>query len=91
MREAMAQIMAGLYRRVMVVGFDATAGHLEAGDVQLTYGLSFDAEMDGMAGATAVTLVPAMAETAAHAGADATEKASRPPRIAFLLYIIVKP
>ena len=56
LREAMAQIMAGLYRRVMVVGFDATAGHLEAGDVQLTYGLSFDAEMDGMAGATAVTL-----------------------------------
>ena len=32
-----------------------------------------------------------LAETAAHAGADATEKASRPPRIAFLLYIIVKP
>ena len=56
LREALAQIMAGLYRRVMVVGFDAAAGHLEADDVQLVYGLSFDAETDGMAGARAVTL-----------------------------------
>ena len=56
LREALAQILAGLYRRIMVVGFDAAAGQLEAGDVQLVYGLSFDAETDGMAGATAVTL-----------------------------------
>ena len=41
---------------IVSAGFDAAAGHLEAGDVQLVYGLSFDAETDGMAGATAVTL-----------------------------------
>ena len=56
LREGLAQIMAGLCRRVLVVGFDAAAGHLAAADVQLVYGLSFDAETDGMAGATAVAL-----------------------------------
>jgi acetyl-CoA C-acetyltransferase len=56
LREAMAQILAGLYGRVLVVGFDAAAGHLDPADVQFVYGLSFDAETEGMAGASAVAL-----------------------------------
>ncbi|MEE8455707.1 MAG: thiolase family protein [Limibaculum sp.] len=56
LREAMAQIMAGMARRILVVGFEAAAGHLDPGGVQLIYSLSFDAEVDGMAGATAVAL-----------------------------------
>ena len=56
LREGMVQIMAGMARRVLVVGFEAAAGHLDPSDVQLVYGLSFDAELDGMAGATAVAL-----------------------------------
>lgn len=56
LREGMAQIMAGMARRVLVVGFEAAAGHLDPSGVQLVYGLSFDAEVDGMAGATAVAL-----------------------------------
>jgi acetyl-CoA C-acetyltransferase len=54
-REAVAQIMAGFYRRVLVVGFEASH-HLASDQLQLIYGLSFDAETDGMAGATAVVL-----------------------------------
>jgi acetyl-CoA C-acetyltransferase len=56
LREGMMQIMAGMARRVLVIGFEAAAGHLDANNVQLAYGLSFDAEVDGMAGATAVSL-----------------------------------
>ena len=55
-REAISQIMAGFYRRVMVIGFEASGGHLDSDQLQLVYGLSFDAETDGMAGATAVAL-----------------------------------
>ncbi|MGI9511545.1 MAG: thiolase family protein, partial [Anderseniella sp.] len=53
---AVHQIRAGAATCVLVVGFDAAAGHLHAEDVQLVYSLSFDAEIDGLAGATAVTL-----------------------------------
>ena len=56
LREGMAQIMAGMAGRVLIIGFEAAAGHLDPGGVQLVYGLSFDAEVDGMAGATAVSL-----------------------------------
>lgn len=56
LREATVQIMSGLYSRVLAVGFDAAAGHLDPAGVQLVYGLSFDAELDGMAGATAAAL-----------------------------------
>ena len=76
LREAVMQIMAGLYRRVLVVGFDAAAGHLGAADVQLVYGLSFDAETDGMAGATAVALYAlSIAEYMARHGATAEQLA----------------
>lgn len=56
LRAALAEIMSGFSKRVLVIGFDAAAGHLDAAQVQLIYGLSFDAELDGMAGATAVSL-----------------------------------
>lgn len=56
LRTAVHQIKAGAAKCVLAVGFDAAAGHLRAEDVQLVYSLSFDAETDGMAGATAVTL-----------------------------------
>ncbi|MGI9383640.1 MAG: thiolase family protein [Methyloligellaceae bacterium] len=56
LRVAFSQIMAGLAKRVLVVGFEASAGSLAAEDVQLIYGLSFDAEVEGMAGATAAAL-----------------------------------
>jgi len=56
LRVAVHQIKAGAAKCVLAVGFDAAAGHLRAEDVQLVYSLSFDAETDGMAGATAVAL-----------------------------------
>lgn len=75
-REAFAQIIAGLYKRVLVVGFDAAAGHLSAADVQLVYGLSFDAETEGMAGATAVALYAlSIAEHMARFGSTARQMA----------------
>jgi acetyl-CoA C-acetyltransferase len=55
-RAAAMQIMSGLARRVLVVGFEQTASHLRGADVQLLYALSFDADIDGMAGATSVGL-----------------------------------
>ncbi len=76
LREALAQIMSGLYRRVLVIGFDAASGHLTAEDVQLVYGLSFDAETDGMAGATAVALYAlSISEYMARHGATAEQLA----------------
>lgn len=76
LREAMAQIMAGLARRVLVVGFEAAAGHLDPAGVQLVYGLSFDAEVDGMAGATAVALYAlSIAEHMARHGTTAEQMA----------------
>ncbi len=76
LREAMAQIMAGLARRVLVVGFEAAAGHLDPASVGLVYGLSFDAEVDGMAGATAVALYAlSIAEHMARHGTTAEQLA----------------
>ncbi|MAH85317.1 MAG: hypothetical protein CBB68_13915 [Rhodospirillaceae bacterium TMED8] len=56
LRTAFAQIMSGMAKRVLVLGFEASASHLSAKDLQLIYSLSFDADVDGMAGATAVNL-----------------------------------
>ena len=77
LREGMTQIMAEMARRVLVVGFEAAAGHLEPGGVQFVYGLSFDAEIDGMAGATAVSLYAlSIAEHMARFGTTAEQMAS---------------
>ncbi len=56
LRVGFTQIMSGLARRVLVIGFEAAASHLSATNTQLIYSLSFDAEVDGMAGATAASL-----------------------------------
>ena len=77
LREGMTQIMAEMARRVLVVGFEAAAGHLEPGGVQFVYGLSFVAEIDGMAGATAVSLYAlSIAEHMARFGTTAEQMAS---------------
>jgi acetyl-CoA C-acetyltransferase len=77
LREGMMQIMAGMARRVLVIGFEAAAGHLDPSNVQRVYGLSFDAEVDGMAGATAVSLYAlSIAEHMARFGTTIEQMAS---------------
>jgi acetyl-CoA C-acetyltransferase len=49
-------ILAELYRRVLVVGFEQAASHLPGDAVRRIYGLSFDADIDGLAGVTATEL-----------------------------------
>ena len=56
MRAAQALIGASMAKRVLVVGFEATASHLAADDVRLLYGLSFDVDIEGFAGANATAL-----------------------------------
>ncbi|MCK5362175.1 MAG: thiolase family protein [Gammaproteobacteria bacterium] len=55
-RAAFIQVLSGLARRVLVVGFEHAASHLAGDDVRLLYGLSFDADMEGIAGVTATAL-----------------------------------
>ncbi|MGI9477572.1 MAG: thiolase family protein [Hyphomicrobiaceae bacterium] len=55
-RAGVHHILSGLYSRVLVVGFDDAASHLDNAGVGLVYGLSFDAEVDGFLGATAAAL-----------------------------------
>jgi len=55
-RTALMQILSGVHRCVLVIGFEHAASHLSGDDVRLLYGLSFDAELEGMAGATAAGL-----------------------------------
>ena len=50
------QIRAGLSKTVLVVGYEFAASHLSGDDVRMLYGLSFDAEIEGFAGATATAL-----------------------------------
>jgi acetyl-CoA C-acetyltransferase len=77
LREGMMQIMAGMAKRVLVIGFEAAAGHLDPNNVQLAYSLSFDAEVDGMGGATAVSLYAlSIAEHMARFGTTIEQMAS---------------
>lgn len=55
-RAGFMHIMSGQARMVLVVGFEHAASHLSGDDVRMIYGLSFDADVEGMAGATAVSL-----------------------------------
>ena len=55
-RAAHALVASRLARYVLVVGFEAVASHLGGDDVRLLYGLSFDAEIEGFAGATPAAL-----------------------------------
>ena len=53
---AVAQVMARQAKRVLVVGFEQAASGPSSDTVSLTYGLSFDALIDGFTGASAVSL-----------------------------------
>ena len=55
-RMAVMHLMSGLAGRVLVIGFEQTASHLPADIVRSVYGLSFDADLEGWAGATATML-----------------------------------
>jgi len=51
-----ADIASGLARRVMVLGVEPSASHLDGADVSALYGLSFDAWTDGMTGVDSSSL-----------------------------------
>ena len=55
-RTAHALVAGGLARCVLVVGFEAAAGRLGGDDLRMLYGMSFDAEVEGFAGATPAAL-----------------------------------
>ncbi|MSP90018.1 MAG: thiolase family protein [Alphaproteobacteria bacterium] len=55
-RAGAMQIAARAARFVLVIGFEHGASHLAPDDVRLLYGLSFDADLEGMAGVQAVHL-----------------------------------
>ena len=71
-RAATLHIVSGLHDRVLVIGFDDAASHLDKAGVGLVYGLSFDAEVEGFAGATAASLY-ALSALAYMARSGATE------------------
>lgn len=56
LRMGLMHVLSGLARRVLVVGFDDAASHLSGDDVRLVYTLSFDADVDGLAGASSAAL-----------------------------------
>ena len=55
-RAGFMHIRSGLHRCVLVIGFEHAASHLSGDDMRMLYGLSFDADIDGMAGASAANL-----------------------------------
>jgi acetyl-CoA C-acetyltransferase len=55
-RTGVMHIMSGMHRCVLVVGFEHAASHLASDDVRRLYGLSFDADVEGMTGVTATNL-----------------------------------
>lgn len=55
-RAGVMHLMSGLHRCVLVVGFEHAASHLAGDDVRRLYGLSFDADIEGMTGVTATNL-----------------------------------
>ena len=55
-RAAHALVASNLARCVLVVGFETVASHLGGDDVRMLYGMSFDAEVEGFAGATPAAL-----------------------------------
>lgn len=56
LRAGVMHVMSGLARRVLIIGYEHAASHLRGDDVRLLYGLSFDADLEGWAGATATML-----------------------------------
>lgn len=56
LRAGVMHVMSGLAKRVLIIGYENAASHLNGDDVRLLYGLSFDADLEGWAGATATML-----------------------------------
>lgn len=56
LRMGVMHMLSGLARRVLVIGFDQAASHLDAETVRAVYGLSFDADLEGWAGVTVTML-----------------------------------
>lgn len=56
LRAGLMQLMSGLARCVLVIGYEHAASHLSGDAVRLLYGLSFDSDLEGWAGATATGL-----------------------------------
>lgn len=56
LRAGVLNVLSGLARRVLVVGFDDAASRLDGADTRLLYALSFDTDVEGLAGASAATL-----------------------------------
>lgn len=75
-RAAYLQIAAGDAKRVLVLGVEQAASHLAPDDVGFLYGLSFDADLEGFAGATAPSLYAlSIAEHMARHGTSQREMA----------------
>ena len=55
-RSAIQHILSGLHDTVLVIGVEHAASHLASDDVRAVYGLSFDADTEGLAGITATAL-----------------------------------
>ena len=56
LRAGVMHVLSGLAERVLVVGFDDAASRLEGVDTRLLYALSFDTDVEGLAGANAASL-----------------------------------
>lgn len=56
LRAGVLHILSGLASRVLVVGFDDAASRLSGVDTRLLYSLSFDTDVEGLAGASAAAL-----------------------------------
>jgi len=55
-RAGVMHLMSGMHRCVLVVGFEHAASHLASDDVRSLYGLSFDADIEGITGVGATNL-----------------------------------
>lgn len=55
-RAGVMHILSGMYRNVLVIGYEQAASSLSGDDVRMLYGLSFDADLEGMAGANGASL-----------------------------------
>lgn len=55
-RAGVMHILSGFHRSVLVIGYEQAASGLPVDDVRLLYGMSFDADLEGMAGAGAASL-----------------------------------
>lgn len=55
-RSGLQHVLSGLHDTVLVLGVEHAASHLGGDDVRSVYGLSFDADLEGLAGITATAL-----------------------------------